>query len=706
MPKMPIRKAKRVSVLTHKRTQCLGKHYQERSYRPLYEKLKNNNSYLAKALSKEKQNNQSLFSQNVELIGEVQQLHVICNTRNTVISNVLNNSKEILKMLVTMSGYMTNTISMCQELVAPNATVRVSSVSAGRKESSSRLSTKSPAKGVVKPMVGGYTITKPTINLSRVNMESINNISRLSDIEEIATPRRSQEIDESRSPISPLPTTPLRYENGRTCRLPERLTISSPRVNDEQRLRRRRNIHSKRLSVSFSRSRNRWSEIDDASTSTGHINVIGTRISIENQEINDVAPHDVSDRINATSESQMFINSNEGNETHANISKRNYDVQMSSKASDKNTSRNSSVTESFRLPQNISRNLEEEDPLEGPSWLFNNVVPSRDNEPEELEPVHDVSDVNNNTSQTIAYDDANATENNTEEASNLNESSDVQTAEEDSAPIANLSEFESHPQEQSADGICEMSPTTSVSSHERSLDNVQGSSADNTVKFASFVTLRRGNSEAPEETEDDFTLMLRQPSQNMQFNINELRLPVLEESTINNSTVNNKVNTEVTATIPRVTDIPVAKRSLNDYDHIMIKLPLIVIDDHRRMLSPQKTKHSSKNSKKSRTPNTKDRTKHSGASSTGSNLEKPKNKSENNRDPSAAKVVLEKLKESRVKSKISSANDANNVTRGTPDEEENLRDSESNTYSFNRPRRRKAPMNLTEPKLNKKLRRD
>jgi len=42
-------------------------------------------------------------------------------------------------------------------------------------------------------------------------------------------------------------------------------------VADEQRLRRKRSHHSKRLSVSFSRSRNRWS--DETPTSAGHINV-------------------------------------------------------------------------------------------------------------------------------------------------------------------------------------------------------------------------------------------------------------------------------------------------------------------------------------------------------------------------------------------------------------------------------------------------
>ncbi|XP_071634965.1 uncharacterized protein [Temnothorax longispinosus] len=716
MPKMPIRKPKRVGVLT-KRTQCLRNHYKERiSYRPLYEKLKNNNSYLAKALSKEKQNSQSLFTQNVELIGEVQQLHLVCNTRNTVISNVLNNAKEILKMLVTMTGYMTNTISMCQELVASNSTVRLSSASAGRKESTTRLSTKSPAKGVVKPMVGGHTITKPTINLSRVNMESINNISRLSDIqEEVTSPNRSQEINnETRSPI--MPTTPLRYENGRTCRLPERLTISSPIVNvaDEQRLRRRRRSHHSRLSVSFSRSRNRWSEIDETPTTTGHINVIGTRIDIETQESNDDTSPDLSDRVNATSESQVSINSSEEDETHVDTSKKDLDMQISNnKVSNKDISRNLSVTESCnsRPSQNNTKTWEE-DPLEGPSWLFNNTMPSRDNEPEELDPIDD-SDVNNNTSQVIVYDDSSVTESNVEETSNLNESmSDMQTSERDAAPIAERSE--SYPPEQDADGnICEILPVETVSNHEKSLDNVEDSNADDTMKFASFVTLRRGHSEAPEETED-FTLMLRPSAQNMQFNINELRLPTLEEPVINDSAVGNEIDTEVIAAIPRVTNnipvAPVSNRSLNDsnYNHITRKLPLIVIDDHRRTLILQKTKHSDKNSNKSKTSSTKDRTSHTENSSTVKNMAKPRNKSENNRDPSAAKVVLEKLNESHVKPRVS-ANDsqnANNVAKDiTSDEEENPRDSES-TYASSRPRRRKAPVNLKEPNLNKKLRRD
>lgn len=343
---------------------------------------------------------------------------------------------------------------------------------------------------------------------------------------------------------------------------------------------------------------------------------------------------------------------NEETETHADTPKKDPNVQISSKVSKKDFSRNVSVTENSKLSQNNTRPWDEEDPLEGPSWLFNNTMPLRDNEPEEIE---SDSDVNNNTSQAIVYDDSSVTESN-EEASNLNEStSKTPPSERDAALIADRSESDSSYHEANG-SIGELLPATTTSNRERSSDNEDSNPGD-TMKFASFVTLRRGHSETPEETVEDFTLMLRQPAQNMQFNINELRLPVLEESSvINNSAVNNENDTELTAAIPRVTNIPVASvsnRSLNESDcnHITIKLPLILINDHKRMPTPQKTKHSSKSVKKS---NTKERASPAENSSTTRSTAKPRNTRENSRDPSTAKVVLEKLNESHVKSRRSS----------------------------------------------------
>lgn len=51
----------------------------------MFDKLKSNNNYLAKTLAHEKQNNQSLFSQNLALIAEVQNLKLACNKRNVSI---------------------------------------------------------------------------------------------------------------------------------------------------------------------------------------------------------------------------------------------------------------------------------------------------------------------------------------------------------------------------------------------------------------------------------------------------------------------------------------------------------------------------------------------------------------------------------------------------------------------------------------------
>ncbi|XP_070172500.1 uncharacterized protein MAL13P1.304 [Polyergus mexicanus] len=746
MPKIPkIRKAKRVSVLT-KKGQCLGKHYKERSYRPLYEKLKSNNNFLAKALSKEKQNNQLLFTQNVQLIAEIQQLNVVCNTRNTVIANVQNNAKEILKMLLTMTGYITSTISMCQELAVSNTTVRLSSAADGRKESSNRLSTKSPAKGVVKPMVGGHTITKPTINLSRVKME---NISRLSDIQESTTSDRSPEISENRSSITvSLPSTPLRYENNRTtCRMPERLTISSSRVNDaltltDEQKKRRRNYHSKRISGSYLRSRNRWSN-ETPTNSTRHINVASPTIQlkdisnllrdsqtinirriidnrvddIENQENNDNVSNDPSERNVVIPETCISINLNEEDETHAQTPKRDPKVKINSKISDKDLNKIPNIIENSRLLQNNTRNWEEEDPLEGPSWLFNNTIPSRDSEPEE-----ELSDVNNNTSQLIVYDDeSSSAESNTEELSllqNLNESlndTGDQTLDEDATPIADRTSYQSHNEDD--DSTYEL-PAGNVFNHKENLNNIEDNAEDDTKNFGNFVTMRRQH---PEVTED-FTLMLSR-QRNMQFDINELRLPNLEESMMNS--INNGIDTEVTAESPSVANISVSSMSnqtLNELKHdqtAIIKLPLSLMKDHERESTLQQKKDLNKKKKIAKMLNFDNGTNHVENDSVIKNKTKKKNKLQNNRDPSAAKVVLEKLNENHVKSRTLSADDIEprNTHDHTRDtilnfdenlEQDEIRDFENdmNSYASGRPKRRKAPVNLKEPNLHKKLRRN
>lgn len=59
-------------------------------------------------------------------------------------------------------------------------------------------------------MVSGHTITKPTVNLSRINVQHINNPSNLSIIEEAATTSpRNQNLNSPMSSV--VPVTQHRY---------------------------------------------------------------------------------------------------------------------------------------------------------------------------------------------------------------------------------------------------------------------------------------------------------------------------------------------------------------------------------------------------------------------------------------------------------------------------------------------------------------
>lgn len=88
-----------------------------------------------------------------------------------------------------------------------------------------KFSERSPTKGVVKPMVSGHTITKPTINLSRVNIQRPNDVTNLSIIAEISTASdrspNTDEDDEEEEESSPVPAHRNRYVSS----LPDFLTI-------------------------------------------------------------------------------------------------------------------------------------------------------------------------------------------------------------------------------------------------------------------------------------------------------------------------------------------------------------------------------------------------------------------------------------------------------------------------------------------------
>lgn len=219
----------------------------------VYEKLKANNNALARALSKEKQDHQYTFSHSLALTSQIQDMQVAINKRDEILSKILQNSKQGLELLVKATGFLTDTIQSCRTIVQTdpiNMRTNLSRSPMPRRDSS-RQSIKSPARGVVQPMVSGHTITKPVINLSRINMPRIRTSPNLSDIEEsISTPERSSlRIDNNASPVETTATNtsstatsfvrlPANQQNGFPTRrverlLPERIRRSTARISDE-----------------------------------------------------------------------------------------------------------------------------------------------------------------------------------------------------------------------------------------------------------------------------------------------------------------------------------------------------------------------------------------------------------------------------------------------------------------------------------------
>lgn len=63
----------------------------------MYQKLKVNNHSLARALTQEKQESQLLFSRNVQLLSEVQDLALACHSRD--VSIILKKADVLIKIL-------------------------------------------------------------------------------------------------------------------------------------------------------------------------------------------------------------------------------------------------------------------------------------------------------------------------------------------------------------------------------------------------------------------------------------------------------------------------------------------------------------------------------------------------------------------------------------------------------------------------------
>ncbi|XP_015175179.1 PREDICTED: probable serine/threonine-protein kinase roco9 [Polistes dominula] len=739
------RRFKRAALLT-KRSQCLGRYPRNRGCMASYEYLRSNNSCLAKALSKQKEKRQLLFSQNVALLAEVQDLSSACIKRENTIINALQNAKEMLKMLVSLTQFVTHTIASCQEFASStNTSVRMSCNPFSKGENT-RMSVKQPTKGIVKPMVSGHTITKPTINLSRVNMQRYNNSNNLSTIEEVSSPvvisPPNSSTNEDSSSTSVSFRRRARNADGRICRMPERLNISSPRTSDEdeRRFSKRKSRHSGKPPEKRSKSKsNRLS-----ASMNGESTDLMTSVRVMLNDVSNCLQNSPTINIRRLSSTKYNVangNNIEMNNSTNNVSdRRNKDViiiskrQLSTDFSDENsnnTVENNNTRITNEQPElNVQENSRddslhevsnENDPLEGPSWLLDSynsnsslISNTRINSSSEVKDCNNKRDDTNKTSTMQCNSDSDSEidsdSNNNEEDNNVSNNSNCK---------------------KTLYKSCHLEKGDDVLNYFEKDDNKM--EEHNNINKDGFVTQKRGNSiEVMDEDIDDFTLMhMRRKVKNVSFDINDLKLPVLEDTVVE-SVVKTEMEPEMTENLGNLQDIseiPLIFNNniCNDDDSLIeqntVKLPPLsntAIDCTIPVVDISFDKHrQTKLRKTSQSLNIGHHFESITSRKTGT--KRKEKKSVNKKDPSTAKVILQKLprdKDLHAKSQsfsleeILSQNSSilSQKTLHSPSLK-NSSDSESDTGSTNlstsyeRPKRQKAPQNLKEPNLRKKLRR-
>ncbi|XP_051162760.1 homeobox protein 5-like [Leptopilina boulardi] len=771
------RKVKRPGVVI-KRTQC-PRNRPPKARTPSYEKLKNNNHSLARALSQEKQESQSLFSQNVALIAEVHELEYACKRRDDIFKNVSKNAKDMLQLIINMSNCLTNTISSCQEFVSNTGnSYRSSTSSAGRRDSNRRMSTKSPAKGVVKPMVSGHTIQKPTINLSRVNMQNFQNVLSLTTIEESPSSpdinAGSPSSGSSRSPtnrISDSSRRQLNFENRRVRRISDRIPVVLIDDLDERRLSNRHRISdrfsgrfSKRKSGSLSESRIKRRSTDhqqndrvegiliksprvalsDVSKLLQNLQTVNVRtleehsvvmdetrcinsstdsqnrencslrtekqvdFQLSDSDIDDdicmnipsrpmsrkfnpqvtILRSDIVDKTRILNGSSSFEKSNLDKTLDLNNESYNFSNNSKKSLSNSNSSKNNN--------NNNNNNSINDDPLEGPSWMFNDLTaPIDDNDSSDSESQSNVTQYKR--SKINATHKENGTFTPVRTSTKLPNNIDISNNETPkkgnySEPRINNNNNNNNNQENSPD-------------------------IEMTMNFARFVTKNRGHSNRQNVNDfddlDDPTIMLniRQQTRKPSFNIDDLQLPVMESPIVNRPVV----EPEITSTINIVSINGVMREQINYMPNMSMPrfsdVPVPISEDEssqENLLSPvvEKIKVPRKRKKQTTLIDTlleNDESIHNSMQSMAKK-KKIKHKSNmNDKDPKAAKVVLLKLPSQNRKNSDESLAMRKALKAETNSDSESS--NASSKFASSRPRRQKAPVNLQEPSLTKKLRR-
>ena len=301
-----------------------------------------------------------------------------------------------------------------------------------------------------------------------------------------------------------------------------------------------------------------------------------------------------------------------------------------------------------------------EDPLEGPSWLFNNsqVVPSFRSKDKKTDDIN----VSNDDSMSLVLTE--------KESSNVFDND--KTMQEMSSRRANhANNFENSEQVNDEDesNVHQHNENNEICNEIAVADtNDNECKSTPVINLQNFITRRRGYFESEDEDED-FTLMYTKQPRNVHFDIDDLKLPVLEQSALKPITAAEpEPEPEITTTLRKISEIcPIPSVSHNTLDESAfnqstVKLPLLLNDDYENVESTpvkKKSKMSQQKRKKKKetaaqsndfvdnTPPFKEK---------GNNSYKRK-KNKLVKDPSTVKVVLQKLNESDVKSRTPSPNE-------------------------------------------------
>ncbi|XP_034941912.1 uncharacterized protein [Chelonus insularis] len=694
----------------------------------LYEKIKANNNNLATALSKEKQEKQEYFKQCVALESKVQEQEVCLNRFKEICKQIERTSKENLKVMYQLMTAITeNTssiVSVCQQITdkRPVSSPRYSISTSDSKRQS--VTTKSPARGVVQPMVSGHTITKPVINLSRINMPGVQISPNLSDIDEEVTPESS--------PVrSTIQTTPVainqesRFTHRRAERLlPERIIVTPTDDERESLLRQR----SKRSSSKYSRRRSSNSSRSESFESrfSGNFNE-----TIRNPT---VALHDVSkllqnsQSVNVRTFLQSTGNSDSGNELLASLdnNETNHELnstnELDNKSDDKmnaeiSVEKTASIIKSFqnidddesdvtltfhRHPrknkkENTSNNID--DPLEGPSWLHDSRA-TESNSTSLLE-----NTVRHTEYEGWLFEKSIQLEKNVEATAQKkslgNKTPNEEISDDDDGEVCrvfNMNEYKTY-----------LKTINKKTDDEHSEPDIVSRSANVTVSRGRPVTI----------DDDDFTMcFIKKPnpvSNGLAFDLNELQLPQLERPLVQLKPP--EPEPEITTTIkivPPNAEMLSNNRLSSENFRLSPMQPnnsvfIPMIQESMRMSgldstdSPEENNQSTEDSnstevvlkKRNRRPRELSSSDSEYSNTPGKNIVLKK-KIFKKKDPRSAKVVLEKLDENRRTS---------NEFRECLEPQSDSDNSNTSIKLSHRPKRRKAPVTLKEPSLRAKLRR-